>query len=402
MSFILLAALMLLTAAACVAIPLWRAHPKQRPSTDAANRAVHSARIEELDRDLAAGRLAQEDYAAAHRDLDTELDVSLRDAQHDRERAAKTHGSSLVAGIVALLMITVAGVLYWQLGSWRAGVEGVQQASVFSVEQMVVQLAHRLKTTDPNDLPGWEMLGHAYLLMGRYADAADAYSHARTLSADGNAEVLASYGEAVSLASPDDFMGKAMPAFEKALQLEPSNPQALWYGGLGALERGDKNLAVSRWQALLTQNPPPEYRAIIEKSIVAAGGTLAPAGQANATQASTVAAIHIRVTLAASLRGKVSPDETLFVFAEPAGQGAGPPLAVRRFQVRDLPLNVTLSDADSMLDGRKLSAFAKVNIVARISKNGAPMPQAGDLTGQILWHTGANMPVHIQISTILP
>ncbi|MGH8281125.1 MAG: c-type cytochrome biogenesis protein CcmI, partial [Gammaproteobacteria bacterium] len=51
-SFILVAALMVLAATACVAVPLWRARPKQQPSTDAANRAVHAARVEELDRDL--------------------------------------------------------------------------------------------------------------------------------------------------------------------------------------------------------------------------------------------------------------------------------------------------------------------------------------------------------------
>ncbi|MGA9853402.1 MAG: c-type cytochrome biogenesis protein CcmI [Gammaproteobacteria bacterium] len=400
MSFILVAALMILVAAACVAVPLWRAHPRPRLSPDAANRAVHAARVEELDRDLEAGRLAPEDYAAAHRDLDSELDTSLREAQTNREHAAQARGNRLAAGIVALLMVAVAGGLYWQLGSWRVGVEGIRQASVYSVEQMVAQLAHRLGTTDQGDLQGWEMLGHAYLIMGRFADAANAYAHARTLSADSNADVLASYGEAVTLSSPDDFMSKAMPAFEKALQLDPDNPQALWYGGLGALERGDKNLAVARWQALLAQDPPPEYRMIIEKSIVAAGGTIAPATKPDVAR--TAAKIRVRVTLDSSLRNMVSPDETLFVFAEPVGQDDGPPLAVRRFQVRDLPLDVTLTDTDSMLAGRKLSDYFSVNVIARISKGGTPMPHAGDLTGKADWHAGDTAGIIIRIGNRIP
>ncbi len=400
MSFILVAALMVLAAAACVAVPLWRVRARQRPSTDAANRAVHAARVEELDRDLLVGRLAQEDYAAARRDLDTDLDASLRDTQVARERIAQARGNRIFAGAIALLMVVVTGALYWQLGSWRVGVEGIKQASVYSVEQMVVQLAHRLNTTDQNDLQGWEMLGHAYLLMGRYADAADAYSRARALSSDGNAEVLAGYGEAVALADPDDFMSKAAPAFEKALQLDPRNPQALWYGGLGALERGDKTLAVSRWQVLLAQDPPPEYRAIIEKSIVEAGGTITPASESRTF--AVTASVSVHVTLAPSLRDKVSPDEALFVFAEPVGQSGGPPLAVRRFQVRDLPLDITLSDADSMLADRKLSDYSKVNIIARISKSGTPMPKAGDLTGNTEWRIGNKVAANIYIRNIVP
>ncbi len=391
---------MVLVAATCVAVPLWRARSGQRPSTDSANRAVHAARVEELDHDLAVGRLAPKDYTTARRDLDTELDTSLREAQSSRVRSTQAHGNRLASAALAMLMIVVVGVLYWQLGNWRAGVEGVKQASVYSVEQMVAQLAHRLHTTDRDDLQGWEMLGHAYLLMGRYAEAADAYTRARALSNDGNADVLASYGEAVTLANPDEFMSKALPAFERALQLDPSNPQALWYGGLGALERGDKTLALSRWRSLLAQNPPPEYRTIIEHSIGEAGGEVTPAKESNAPV--PAANIHVRVTLDSDLRGKVSPDETLFVFAEPIGQSGGPPLAVRRFQVRDLPLDLTLSNSDSMIAGHNLSDYPKVNIIARISKGDTPVPKSGDLTGNTVWRVGDKTAIDLRIRNIIP
>lgn len=395
MSFIVIAAIMILAGAASIAIPLWRARARPPLSTDAANRAVYSARLEELDRDVAAGRLAPEDKTAAKRDLDKELEISLRAAQQQRTRIASVQGSRVMATAVAILLIVVAGTLYWQLGNWRAGVEGVQQASVASVEQMVAQLAQRLETSDSNDLQGWSMLGNAYLLMGRYADAANAYTHARSLSGDKNADILADYGESVTLANPGDFMGKAMPAFETALKLEPGNPRALWYGGLGALERGDKSLAISRWQALLAQDPPATYRTIIEKSIVAAGGTLAPTPSVVATVATKV--IHVHVALDARLRTQVSPDETLFIFAEPTGDDDGPPLAVRRYQVRDLPLDTTLSETDSMLPGHGLAQVSQAVILARVSKSGKAEAQAGDLFGQTHWQAGSAAQVSVVI-----
>ncbi|MDE2272792.1 MAG: c-type cytochrome biogenesis protein CcmI [Gammaproteobacteria bacterium] len=401
MIFIVAAVVMILIAAACVGIPLWRARARLSLATDAANRAVHAARVEELERDVATGRLAAADLVGARRDVDRELETSLREAGKVRERASKTPGHRVTSVAVAALLIITSGVLYWQLGNWRAGIEGVQQASVVSVQQMVAQLSHRLATTDPNDLQGWEVLGHAYLLMGRYADAENVYKQARRLSGDENAEVLAGYGEAAALADPDDFMRTAMPAFEKALQLDPRNPQALWYGGLGALQRGDKVLAVSRWNALLAQDPPAEYRKIIEKAIAAAGGMVAPAANAAAV-VPTGNSIHVRVTLDARLRKQVSPDETLFVFAEPVDQRGGPPLAVRRFQVRDLPIEVTLSSADAVIAGHDLANVARATIVARIASRGTAMPQPGDLVGQAGWQSGHNGPVNILIDKVLP
>ena len=400
MIFIAVAVVMILIAAACVAIPLWRTRARMSLATDAANRAVHAARVEELERDVATGRLASEDFGAARRDLDRELETSLREAQQVQAQASTPSGHRVTAIGVAALLIIASGMLYWQLGNWRAGIEGVQQASVVSVEQMVVQLAQRLATTDKDDLQGWEVLGHAYLLMGRYTDAENAYKQARRLSGDENAEVLAGYGEAAALADPDEFMSTAMPAFEKALQLDPRNPQALWYGGLGALQQGNKVLAVSRWNALLTQNPPAEYRAIIEKAIAAAGGAVAPAANSGAV-APSGRSIHVRVTLDARLRNQVSPDETLFVFAEPVGARGGPPLAVRRFRVSDLPIEVTLGNSDAVIAGHDLASVARATIVARIASRGTATPQPGDLEGQAGWQSDHSGSVNILIDKVL-
>jgi len=57
------------------------------------------------------------------------------------------------------------------------------------------------------------------------------------------------------------------------------------------------------------------------------------------------------------------------------------PLAVVRKQVRDLPVEVTLSDAMAMMPERKLSSFDQIVIGARISRTGQPMPAPGDLQG---------------------
>lgn len=402
MTFIVVAIVMTLMAAACVAVPLWRGRVKSSLTATAANQAVYVARIEELERDVAAGRLAAGDFAEARRDLEHELAANLEEVRRQADRASHARGQRILATIVACLFVAVPLLLYWQLGNWRAGVEGIRQASVDSVEQMVATLATRLHNQDPNDLQGWKMLGHAYLLMGRYADAEDAYGHALKLADGKNAEVLAGYGESVALADPKQFMQLGMPAIEQALVLAPNNPQALWYGGLGALERGDKTLAVSRWQALLAQDPPAEYRAVIEKSIAAIGASATPRVPATGAAAAGSTEIHVRVTLAAKLRGKVSPDETLFVFAVAAGQSGGPPLLARRFEVRNLPLEMTLNSADVVVAGQSLNGVRRATVIARIASHGTPTPQPGDLEGQAAWQAGDKGRVNVLIDKVLP
>ena len=393
MIFILLSTGMIVLAAALVAVPLWRVRPRSSPSTQAANQAIYAARREELERDVASGRLAVEDFDAAQRDLKREL---VPAAAAPLPEPVRTRSARWVAAVAAAAIIAACLGLYLKVGNWRPAVEGVHAASVPKVEQMVAELAERLSTTDQNDLQGWIMLGRSYVLMGKYGQALNAFNQARQLSHDRSASALAGYAEALTLQDPSVVMTKAAPLFEQVLKLDPRNAEGLWYGGLIALARGDKSLAIQRWQTLLTENPPENFRKLIVTRIQAAGGTI-PA--AVITEGKGIA---VHITLDPALRSKVTPDETLFVFAEPLGQTSGPPLAVRRFQVRDLPLQMTLSDTDSMLFGRKLSDYAAVTIIARISPQGNPLPQSGDLMGQGRWQENTAKAVNISINQSIP
>lgn len=56
------------------------------------------------------------------------------------------------------------------------------------------------------------------------------------------------------------------------------------------------------------------------------------------------------------------------------------PLAVKRLTVKDLPAEVVLSDADAMMPQLKISNFAQVQLVARISREGNA--KAGEWIGR--------------------
>ena len=388
--FYLVAASMLLLAGAAVALPLWRPRLIQRTAATTANREIHAARLKELQDDLDGGRLSLEDHASAIRDL--EKDLAAAPGQ-DMEARTSTAPRRIVAIVMLALMLATGTALYGYYGNWRVGAQGVETASAQAVMDMVAALDKRLHTpAGQDDLQGWTMLGHSYMIMGRYSDAFEAFGHARDLSRDADSQILASYAEALTLSDPRSFMDKALPVFEQVLKTDPHNVQALWYGGLGAMQRGDKALAISRWNAILAQDPPPDYRRYIEKAIADAGGSPA-----------VVAAqfVSLHVSLKASLVKDTSPDTVVFVYAQPKDGPGGPPLAVRRLQVKDLPMDLKLSDQDAVVPGRVISGYDDLQLIARISRSGNATPQAGDLVGRGEWAKAAGKPVSIVIDTVL-
>jgi len=87
-----------------------------------------------------------------------------------------------------------------------------------------------------------------------------------------------------------------------------------------------------------------------------------------------------RVTVAPELASKVSPTDTLFVIVRRPG-GQPRPLAVKRIDGPQFPVNFEITSADVMVQGTELRGM--VDIVARVDKDGkAGQPQPGDLEGQ--------------------
>lgn len=105
-------------------------------------------------------------------------------------------------------------------------------------------------------------------------------------------------------------------------------------------------------------------------------GAEASAPSATATGAAS-ASLTGKVEMSPELSGKVSPGDTVFIFAR-AAEGPRMPLAILRKQVRDLPLEFKLDDSMAMAPTMKLSAFPQVVVGARISKSGQATPQPGD------------------------
>ena len=331
--------------------------------------------------------------------------------------------SKTAAGIVAIAVPVAAFVLYFTWSNWNWDAAGVNHASnpAGSMGEMAIQLEARLRA-EGGDAEGWKLLGRTYVVSGNYPKAREAYQQAYKLSDGKDMDALLSYAEARVLVDEADFEGEAGQLFERAVASDAADPRALWYSGVAAYRRDDLPTARARWAALKEMGAPAEIVEIIDARIAeidkSLGGT-APAASPPA-QAATVAAapaaetapppaaiseaaaasgIPLRVLVTPALASRVPPGATIFVFANnPAG---GPPLAAVRRQGGQLPLDITLSDADAMIAGTSLAQTDALKLVARVSMTGRPIASAGDLFGEVRYDPRSKGRVTLTIDRVV-
>ncbi len=109
--------------------------------------------------------------------------------------------------------------------------------------------------------------------------------------------------------------------------------------------------------------------------------------------------ISVNLDLELAQTASLTPSTNLFVFVRAKEQG-GPPLAVHRATVGQLPLDIVLSDADAMMPSRTVSAFEELEIVARVALGGKPTMTPGDLFGRQELSAGDERTVSITINQV--
>ena len=285
-----------------------------------------------------------------------------------------------------------AAALYWQFGTPEAMSPQTQGHNAGNltpqeVEAMVAKLAARLEQT-PEDGNGWALLARSYLVLQRPADAIVAYERATAILKD-NADLLADYADALALGQERRIEGKPLQIVERALKIDPKQWKALALAGSAAFERKDYRKAIGYWERLQgSVDPGSDFARQVASNIEEArelGGIKAlakaePTPNAKPQASAAGASVEGSVTLSRQLAGKAAPTDTVFVFAR-AAEGPRMPLAILRFQVKDLPVKFRLDDSLAMSPAAKLSNFPEVVIGARVSKAGSATPQSGDLQG---------------------
>jgi cytochrome c-type biogenesis protein CcmH len=393
MVFWAVASLFLIGALLMLLPPLWR--PKlagATASTGDLNLAVHRDQLREAEQDLGVDLIAPDQWVQARSDIQRRLLEDVVPPVEQRPLQAARRSTVALAVLIPLGSV----ISYLALGDPQALAPPVATLSQGSsdarhnvtpeqIQKMVTSLAERLKS-EPNDAEGWMMLGRSYTALGRYRDAVTAFRRATEL-APGNASLLADFADVLGMAQGKRLAGEPARLIQQALDADPRHGKALALAGSVAFEARDYAAARGYWERLIAIVPAGSAIArSVQGSIAEArqleGGApavVAPTATGAAASGDALSVVG-EVAVSPELVARISPGDTLFVFAR-AVQGPRMPLAIVRRPVGAWPSAFTLDDTSAMAPNLRLSGFDKVVIGARISKSGNATPQSGDLTG---------------------
>lgn len=433
--FWILALVLVAAILALLVVPLLRrARGEAGPADVEAATAVFRDHKRQLDAELAAGAVTNDEHAAAVAELTRRFGAELESAAPVPAAAVPGRGGFAAAlALVALLPVT-AGVLYFMLGNPGAlAPQAARQgpADNASIEAMVEDLAARLRA-NPDDGEGWVMLGRSYRVLGRYQASATAYAEA-VKRLPPNASLLVDWAEAIAQVQGRSLAGEPTAILERALALEPDSAKALALGGAAAMERGDRAQAIALWTKLRGVLPPGSPQlAQIDAALARAGVTLpdgsgAPAASAPSDAPTAPAApiagasplppaataagaagtatantsVSGRVELDPKLAGNVAATDTVFIFARDP-DGPRMPLAAFKVPASELPRTFELTDAMAMTPGMTLSRAAKIVVEARVSRSGNAKAASGDLAGTSAAVAPGARDVVVRIDRVVP
>jgi cytochrome c-type biogenesis protein CcmH len=412
-AFWLGAAAMVGAALLIVLRPLLFPRDPKDPGAEESEIAVYRERLRELRQDVARGALTEADSEKAERELQAAFarDAAAAVPSTDPRRRERHW---ITAAVIGLGLPVVSLLLYERIGAREeVGLILANERAAEAQSEHLRAIAQRYEaevTAAPGDAEAWMALGRAYLALGEAGKAMEALSRAQVLLGD-EPDLLADYAKAMAQAQGGRFDGGPWRLLERALAKDPDHSMTLWLAAAASLERENRPQARAYLERLRAQlEPGSEGEKMVqahlamlgdgqagpvtrEEAVAAEGqpGSLSTSGQSlpaqsqasqspTAAETGTEARVQVRVELDGTLSERVSPSDTVFVFAR-APKGPRMPLAVARRPAKDLPVTIVLDDTQAMAPEMRMSRFSEVLVGARVSRSGNPMAQTGDLEG---------------------
>jgi cytochrome c-type biogenesis protein CcmH len=323
-------------------------------------------------------------------------------------REGRPRAPFVLALVLALLTPPLVLGMYLAIGTPQA-LHALPSTGPAALAKAAEQLRASLDQK-PDDAQGWALLSQAYSALNQPAQAMAALDRLLKLKPD-DPDALVAWVEAAAETSPTHAIDAAARAkLRHALRIQPTHQRALWLLGISDFQRARYADAARHWQALLPLLQPGSKVALTVQQELAEAQARAAGSQAGATRANSTtsgnpasaAAVALKVTvkLDPKFADRVKPDDTLFVFARAVG-GPPMPLAVARLKASALPASVTLTDAMAMTPRFRLSEYPDVQVTARISKSGDAMSQPGDLESRpVRVATNRRSPVALTIDRL--
>jgi cytochrome c-type biogenesis protein CcmH len=230
-----------------------------------------------------------------------------------------------------------------------------------ALESWALKLSERTARA-PDDSKSWYLLGHAYLKLKRFGEAAESFAMTSSIAPE-DLNVQVYWLQARYLAAGGTLDAVSRGIADSILEKEPNIPVVIEILALDAFHRGAGAEAITLLNKAMTGARDMRAQASFAAAIRQVRQTMqddAPPG--------------VQVNVAAAQ--DAPPHGTVFVIARPIGGGM--PFAVTRRPAFLLPFSVTLDDLVSMSPTRLLSQAEDFEVVVRLSASGNAMPADGD------------------------
>ena len=365
--------LLLLVALLLLLVPVLRIR-KDQPEEDrtALNIALYEEHIAELEAQHASGALSAEQLAEGRLEADREL---LDDTDVGRPKQSANLGSALP--LIAALLVPVVGLgLYFHWGSSdKVALTLSLKEQPKTAEEMITRLEETVRL-QPDSVDAWYFLARTYMGEQRPKEAANAYE--KTIEMVGRQpDLLGQLAQALYFANGSQWSSQLQDLVDEALAQDPSEATSLGLVGIAAFEEQRFQDAIDAWTQLLkTIDPQDPSYAAIETGIERARNSLADNPQSSAVPKSSAPnsdaasdsdyQLRVNVSIIAELVEQVASTDTVYVFPRAADRPPMP-LAAKRLTVADLPAQLVLTDADSLLPQLKLSSVAQLKLQVSVS-----------------------------------
>lgn len=260
MPFWIFAALLTLLACLVLLVPL--AHKRSVAETGS-DLAVYEDQFVELDRDVERGAINAAEAAEARAEIGRRiLKAAGKDKDADKDNAPDRTGSSRAGRIVATLAVLAVPLASWgiytAIGSPHLPAQPLAarlagNPAENTIQELVAR-AERHLADNPEDGRGWEVVAPIYQRLGKYGEAATAWSHAIRLLGPNAAREVA-YGEAIASSANGMITEQARAAFERALVLEPENFKARFALAAALAQENRQDEAATALRAMLPDLP---------------------------------------------------------------------------------------------------------------------------------------------------
>ena len=379
MLWLLIAGLLVL-ASIFLIIPFVKAEHSAEGEVLQANVQIFRDQQHQLDAQLEQKQISQAQYQQL---LAEAKQLLLSNTGEQTTEQATSLERRQAKGLLPVLIILVpcfCFAVYHSIGASadQRIIQLIQQASDSSDKLQVVELQTKLyKAIEkraqqrPDNIYYWILLAKRAIQQNDLAGAKYNYSQAIKLSPD-DGYLLGQYAEILFMLANSQFTDEVLLALDKAFAIDSSNPTVLGLKGIQSFENQQWQLAITYWQEAQRQMDQTSATAnALKVGIARAQKRLG----IQPDQAVVSPQVEIAVSIDQSIA--FNPEQSVFV-ALVATSGAPMPLAARKLRAGDLPITITLSNADAVMAGYNLSSASKVKAVARLSQSGSATPEVGD------------------------